>query len=224
MVAGLTTSNSTPPTISSTPSRPFRMIPTAKARSSRSPLLNQFMPRSPTISLGPPQIWAAPQVLTRCVSLVVAFEADHGNQAVRPFLVVRKRRPDLGHLLVKPFTLGAIVDNMGASLELLSSAVGRHLDLDLGVGLYVPEPRRVRGGAPLRGNDDAVGALAAADERGGDGLAALGPFRGHEQHVVAERADSTALFGVELVDRLLVVRRCLHKLEIYYIAGTASTG
>src|SRR6266446_1865345 len=42
MVVGLTTSKRTPPTTSRTPSRPLRMIPTANARSRRSPLLNQF--------------------------------------------------------------------------------------------------------------------------------------------------------------------------------------
>src|SRR5258708_24332703 len=42
MVVGLTTSKRTPPTTSRMPSRPLRMIATAKARSSRSPLLNQF--------------------------------------------------------------------------------------------------------------------------------------------------------------------------------------
>src|SRR5260370_42229631 len=42
MVVGLMTSKRTPPTTSRTPSRPLRMIPTANARSRRSPLLNQF--------------------------------------------------------------------------------------------------------------------------------------------------------------------------------------
>src|SRR6266851_7483745 len=45
MVVGLTTSKRTPPTTSRTPSRPLRTIPTAKARSSRSPDLNQFIAR-----------------------------------------------------------------------------------------------------------------------------------------------------------------------------------
>src|SRR5260370_15357752 len=109
----------------------------------------------------------------------------------------------------------AVVDNMSARFELLGPAVGRDLDLDVRVGLDVPELGRVRGGAALRGNDDAVLALASTYERGRDGIAALGSFRGHEQHVVTERADSAALLGVELVDRPLVVWSCLHQLEIY---------
>src|SRR5260370_25892676 len=51
MVVGLTTSKRTPPTTSRMPSRPLRMIATAKARSSRSPLLNQFTESGPEVAV-----------------------------------------------------------------------------------------------------------------------------------------------------------------------------
>src|SRR5260370_16935924 len=89
MVVGLTTSKSTPPTTSRTPSRPLRMIPTANARSRRSPLLNQF---------------------TRAPQDIVRSSADLGG-ASSPDAVMQMdhaalEAPFVHHLEVHPHVLG----------------------------------------------------------------------------------------------------------------------
>src|SRR5260370_22416694 len=61
----------------------------------------------------------------RLVGSGLAFQANHGNQAIGPLLVVRKRRPDLRHLLVKTVPLSAVVDHTRASFELFGSALRR---------------------------------------------------------------------------------------------------
>src|SRR2546426_12714029 len=146
--------------------------------------------------------------------ILLAFEDDHGNQSLGPLLILGKRGPDPGHLLIEPVALLTAVNNPGAGLDLLGPVVVRHLDLDLWGCRDIPEPQRMVRRTTLRGHDDVVVSFAAINERGRDGLAALRPFCGHQQHVVAPHADPPPSLGVELVDCLLIEGRCFHHLNL----------
>src|ERR1700694_4228267 len=139
----------------------------------------------------------------------LAFEDDHGNQALRSRLVLPKCRPDAGHLFVKKaVALGSAVDHSSASFELLSPVGAGHFDLDLRVCLDVSEPRRVLGSSAFGRDDYVVVAVAAIDQRSRDGLAALGSTGGQQQHVVCTHADPTPLIGLKFSDRFLIERSC----------------
>src|SRR5206468_4866798 len=104
--------------------------------------------------------------------ILPAFEDDHRNHSLGSLLVLGKRGPDPGHLLIEPVALLAAVNNPGAGLDLLGPVVVRHLDLDLGGCLDIPEPQRMVRGTTLRSHDDVVVSLAAINQGGRDGLAA----------------------------------------------------
>src|SRR4030081_2401215 len=87
------------------------------------------------------------------ISSAFAFEDDHGDHALGPGLVVGKRGPDLAHLFEQPITLRSAVNHPGPRLELLGTAIVRHLDLDVRVGFEVPEPAGVTGRPTLRRHD-----------------------------------------------------------------------
>src|SRR5258708_6400448 len=145
--------------------------------------------------------------------LALALQDNHGNQALRPRLVIRKRRPDLRHLLVEAVSFGPAVDYPRSGLELLGAAGFRHLHLDLIVGLDVSEPHRVLGRPALGSHDDVVAAFSAVNKGGGDDVATFGSSRSHLQYAVAKRADAEPMLGVELIDRPLIEGSGFHLLK-----------
>src|SRR5258708_20084172 len=136
--------------------------------------------------------------------LALALQDNHGNQALRPRLVIRKRRPDLRHLLVEAVSFGPAVDYPRSGLELLGPAGFRHLHLDLRVGPDIPEPHRILWRPALGSHDDVVVAFSAVNQGGGDGVAALRSARSHQQDVLAKRAAPEPMLASELIYHPLI--------------------
>src|SRR5258708_36899833 len=145
--------------------------------------------------------------------LALALQDNHGNQALRPRLVIRKRRPDLRHLLVEAISFGPAVDYPRSGLELLGPAGFRHLHLDLRVGPDIPEPHRILWRPTLGSHDDVVVAFSAGNQGGGDGVAALRSARSPQHDASAKRADPEPTLGLELIDRPFIEASRVHVLR-----------